>query len=97
MTECLYKQFDKIPDSAILAAPLLRRRASDSFTVLDDTNDRTEAFKSKNAAERTLYDNNSDKTDPFSSSSSSPKVALEQSKDDRNIRDKTVPALKVCL
>ncbi len=97
MTEWLYKQFDKISDSAILAAPLLRRRASDSFTVLDDTNDRTEAFKSKNAAGRTLYDNNSDKTDPFSSPSSSPKVALEQPKDDRNIRDKTVPALKVCL
>jgi len=97
MTEWLYKQFDKISDSAILAAPLLRRRASDSFIVLDDTNDRTEAFKSKNAAGRTLYDNNSEKTDPFSSPSSSPKVALEQPKDNRNIQDKTVPALKVCL
>ncbi len=83
MTECLDKQSGKIPDSAILAAPLLSHRASDSFTVLDDTDDRTdEAFKSKNTAGRTLYDSNSGKTDSFSSPSSSPKVALKQQEDD---------------
>jgi len=97
MTEWLYKQFGQVPDSAILAAPLLGRRASDSFTVLDDTDNRTEAFKIKHAAGRTLYDNNRDKTDPFSSPSSSLKVALKQQKDDWNIRDKTVPASKACL
>jgi len=72
--------------------PMLRRRASDSFTVLDDTND-----KSKNAAGRTLYNNNSDKTDPFSSPSSSYHLLIVPKRLWGKIRDKTVPALKVCL
>ncbi len=78
MTKCLYKQFNKIFDSVVLATSLLRRKVSNSFTVLNDTDNRTETFKSKNAAERTLYDNNSNKTDSFFSSFSSLKVALKQ-------------------